>query len=105
MAEDYYEIEKIFFSETYTEDNMSTLDFVLYELKQMEERDMVFTQSYCTMIWTGIELMARFYSGQLLNQQAFKRMKLYLSDFFPIERKKHLSPLISHLLFRLDVNA
>ena len=89
--DDFPHLESVFFSETYTEENMSTLDFVLYELKHLEEADMVFSQSYCTMIWTGIDLMARFHSGQLQNQHSFKRLKNYLAAYFPVQRERQRS--------------
>ncbi|MCB0482515.1 MAG: hypothetical protein KDC83_13890 [Flavobacteriales bacterium] len=84
----YEYLEGVFFGDTYTEENMSTLDFVLYELKQLEDADMVYSQSYCMMLWTGIDLMSRFYSGQLLNQKSFKRIKSFLFEFFPIPKER-----------------
>lgn len=91
MAEinDFEYLESVFFSDTYTEENMSTLDFVIYELRQLEDADMVFSQSYCMMLWAGIDLMSRFHSGQLLNQHSFKRIKSFIYEYFPIPRERH----------------
>lgn len=86
--DDFEHLESVFFSETYTEENMSTLDFVIYELRQLEDADMVFSQSYCLMLWSGIDLLSRFHSGQLQNQKSFKRLKAFVAEYFPVQKER-----------------
>ena len=85
-----------FFSSQSTENQISTLQKALNELEQLETANLENTQAYCMMIWSTIELLSRFHSGQLGNQQATKRLKLFLRACFP-HKRQHSSTLI---LFR-----
>lgn len=85
-----------FFSTDSSGSKISSLQKALNELSLLENAKLENTQAYCMMIWSCIELLSRFYSGQLGNQQATKRLKLFLRAYFP-HKREHTSTL---LLFR-----
>lgn len=77
-----------FFSDKAQNGRLSTLNYALNQLQEMEAKGLENSQPYCMYIWSVLDLLSRFYSGQLDNQQATKRLKKYLTEFFPHERKQ-----------------
>ena len=86
----------LFFSSNSTDSKISSLQKALNELGQLENAKLENTQAYCMMIWSTLELLSRFYSGQLGNQQATKRLKNFIRGYFP-HKREHTEIL---LLFR-----
>ena len=75
-----------FFSDEVDENKISSLSNALIELRRLEEKGLQNTQAYCMYIWSILDLLSRFYSGQLDHQQATKRLKNYLQAYFPHSR-------------------
>ena len=75
-----------FFSSNSTDSKISSLQKALNELGQLENAKLENTQAYCMMIWSTIELLSRFYSGQLGNQQATKRLKNFITESKNLKR-------------------
>mgnify|MGYP001448229901 CR=1 FL=1 len=76
-----------FFGRTILEDKISPLSKALDEIENLKVSGSSTTQAYCMMLWATIEMLSRFYSGQLGNQQATKRLKNFLRDYFPHNRE------------------
>lgn len=75
-----------FFSDEVDENKRSSLSNAILELELLEQKGLQNTQAYCMYIWSILDLLSRFYSGQLDHQQATKRLKNYLQAYFPHSR-------------------
>lgn len=89
------EIE-LFFSDKEFDGKRSSLAQARFNLNQLEDAGLHLTPAYVFCIWATVDLLSRFNSGQLDNQRATRRIKDFLRDHFPHQRK-HTQHLV---LFR-----
>ncbi len=78
------------------EGKVSTYYRVQSELENLQDAGLEGTVAYCTTLWSSIDLMARFYSGQLVNRNSTGRISRYLRG--PMGRNGKNSEIL--LLFR-----
>ncbi|UTW63374.1 hypothetical protein KFE98_04225 [bacterium SCSIO 12741] len=87
---------RFFDNQDLPEGRMSTYARINEELDTLKEAGLEKTVSYCTTLWSSIDLMARFYSGQLVNRNSTGRISRYLRG--PMSRNGKNSEIL--LLFR-----
>jgi hypothetical protein len=76
-----------FFGDSTLEGKQSTLQVAMKELEELKAAHLQSGRAYALLLWTTVDLLSRFYSGQLHNQRAMKRLKDFLREFFPHDRK------------------
>lgn len=64
----------------------STLQHGLVQIKELEAVNLAQNQAFPLMIWSLIDLLSRYHSGQLENQRSMVRMKKFLKAFIRHDR-------------------
>lgn len=84
--EHYSELEA-FFGREIVDGRQSTLHKALIDLEQLEKADLQMNQAYPLLIWSTIDLLSRYVSGQLENQRSMVRIKKYLKNYLKHDRR------------------
>ncbi len=85
--DDFSEASSFFFGETEKQRVTSTLQHGLSEFEALKKAELTQNQAFPLLFWSIIDLLARFYSGQLENQGGMVRMKKFLKSFFRHDRR------------------
>lgn len=85
--DDFSEVTSFFFGETEKQGVTSTLQHGLSEFEALKKAELTQNQAFPLLFWSIIDLLARYYSGQLENQGGMVRMKKFLKSFFRHDRR------------------
>lgn len=76
-----------FFGKKKQEECTSTLQKGLDELNELAEANLNQNQAFSLLIWSLIDLLSRYQSGQLENQGSMVRIKKYLKAFYRHDKR------------------
>jgi len=76
-----------FFGNKKLETCNSTLQKGLDELKDLEKVSLTQNQAFPLLVWSVIDLLSRYHSGQLENQGSMVRIKKFLKAFLKHDRR------------------
>ncbi len=101
-----------FFGKNELEDCVSALQKGLVQIKELESAGLSQNQAFPLLIWSVIDLLSRYHSGQLENQGSMVRIKKFLKAFFRHSRADTQTMLLfrnavahSVSLFAFDTSA
>jgi len=75
-----------FFGKNDLEDCVSTLQKGIAQLKELEAVNLNQNQAFPLLIWSVIDLLSRYHSGQLENQGSMVRIKKFLKAYLRHDR-------------------